>query len=110
MKCTVRVLFIPAALAAASVGTFCTPRRRRRVLPRRPCCRRDREHLLVGEDVLERVGQPVDRRPLVPGDHAEMLTLEVELHLAAADCHGLVWVVEERWIGPARALEVVVLA
>src|SRR5581483_10388841 len=45
-------------------------------------CGCDGQHLLVGEDVLERVGQPVHGGPVAPGDEVEVLALEVEMHLA----------------------------
>src|SRR5581483_10783331 len=57
---------------------------------------RDGEHLLVGKDVLERVREPVDGRTVAPGDEVQMLTLEVEVHHAAACPKRLVGVVEDR--------------
>ena len=71
---------------------------------------RDREHLLVREDVLQRVDEPVDRRPVVPGNDPQSLALEVQLHRPPGPLDRLVGVSQDRRVLPGRPLEVVVLA
>src|SRR5882757_9025699 len=70
---------------------------------------RDRQHLAAAQHVRKRVDQPIHGGSVMPGDQAQPLALEVELHRAPGDPDRLVGTAEYRRLLPGGALEVVVL-
>src|SRR6188472_2381755 len=71
---------------------------------------RDRQHLLIGERLRERVRHPVDGLRGAPGDEPQAGAVVEELVRAPAHAQVLAGVVEDRRRLPARALHAVELA
>src|SRR3954468_22373754 len=70
----------------------------------------DVDHLPLGERLEQRVGDPVHRVLLAPRHQAHAVAVVEELELAAAHLPRLVRRLDDRRVGPGRALEAVILA